>query len=104
MVSPKYLWLFAPLALFLATSAFAAGDAAKGKQVFMANCMACHNIDPAKDGAIGPAIKGTSTALLEKRLLAGAYPAGYKPKRDTKMMPPMPHLKGSIPDLAAFLK
>ena len=86
------------------TAAMAAGSAAKGKQVYMANCIACHNVNPAKPGALGPELKGSSKALVSARVLSAKYPKGYKPKRATKMMPPMPHLKGNIDDLAAFLK
>lgn len=85
-------------------AAMAAGSAAKGKQVYTVNCIACHNMDPSKPGVIGPEIKGSSKALISARVLKGQYPKGYKPKRATKMMPPMPHLKGNIDDLAAFLK
>ncbi len=85
-------------------AAMAAGDAAKGKQVYMVNCIACHNLDPSKDGAIGPALKGSSKELVTMRVLLGTYPKGYKPKRPTKMMPPLPHLKANIEDLAAVLK
>ena len=85
-------------------AAMAAGSAAKGKQAYMANCIACHNMDPSKPGALGPEVKGSSKALVSMRVLSGTYPKGYKPKRPTKMMPPMPHLKGNIDDLAAFLK
>ena len=93
-----------------AAPASAAGDAAKGKQVYLANCAACHGPDPSKDGALGPAITGSAKALIEARVMNGngnygkSYPAGYKPKRDTRIMVALPHLKGSIDDLAAFLK
>lgn len=70
----------------------------------MGTCIACHNIDPTKDGAVGPAVKGSSRALIESKLLRGEYPAGYKPKRETKLMPPQPGLAPSIDDLAAYLK
>ena len=92
------------MAMIVSSTAWAAGDAAKGKQVFMANCIACHNPDPGKDGAVGPAVKGSSAELVKVRVLQAKYPAGYKPKRDTNLMPPLPHLAGSIDDLAAFLK
>ena len=92
------------IGMVVASTAMAAGDAAKGKQVFMANCIACHNPDPAKDGPVGPAIKGSSEELVKLRVTEAKYPAGYKPKRDTNLMPPLPHLAGSVADLAAFLK
>lgn len=109
--SEKYPMRFVTFAVIFAVAliaagqlALAAGDAAKGKQVYTINCIACHNMDPGKAGAIGPAIKGSSQALIMARVLSATYPKGYKPKRATKMMPPMPHLKANIADLAAFLK
>ena len=82
----------------------ATGDAAKGRQVWLAQWVACHNIDPAKAGPDGPAVNGSSLDLLEARVLHATYPPGYKPKRDTKVMPPRPDLAASIPDLVAYLR
>ena len=78
-------------------------DAARGRAVYLANCVACHNNDPSRDGPIGPAIKGSSKELLETRVLTTSYPPGYKPKRTTKVMPQFPYLKDEIPHLAAYL-
>jgi mono/diheme cytochrome c family protein len=80
-----------------------AADSAKGRQVYVAQCVACHNSDPSKDGTLGPALKGSSRELLEARVLRAAYPPGYKPKRDSKVMPARPDLAGSVSDLAAYL-
>ncbi len=82
----------------------AAGDPTKGQQIWLGQCVACHNPDPGKDGPIGPAVKGASKDLLEARVVHAAYPPGYKPKRETKVMPPRPDLVASIPDLAAYLR
>ena len=79
-------------------------SADKGKQVYFASCIACHSADPTKDGTVGPAIKGSSKALIEARVLKAEYPPGYKPKRDTKLMVALPQLAGSIEDLALFLQ
>ncbi len=79
-------------------------DAEKGRQVWLSQCVACHNVDPAKDGPVGPAVKGSSRELLEARVLRAQYPPGYKPKRDSKVMPARPDLEASIPDLAAYLQ
>lgn len=76
---------------------------ARGRQAYLGTCIACHNLNPAIDGAIGPAIQGSSKALLESKILRGEYPTGHKAKRDTKMMPPQPAMAASIDDLAAFL-
>jgi mono/diheme cytochrome c family protein len=86
-----------------ASPSAAAGSAAKGKQVWLGQCIACHNPDPTKDGPVGPAVKGSSRDLLEARVVRGGYPAGYMPKRPTKVMPPRPDLAPSVSDLAAYL-
>jgi hypothetical protein len=69
----------------------------------MSICTACHNADPSLDGSVGPANAGASRALVEAKVLRGEYPPGYTPKRPSKVMPPLPHLAGSIDDLTAFL-
>ena len=79
-------------------------DWKRGRAVYLATCVACHNNDPSRDGAIGPAIKGSSKELLEARVLSTSYPAGYKPKRPTKVMPQFPFLKDEIPYLAVYLR
>jgi mono/diheme cytochrome c family protein len=75
----------------------------RGRTVYLSNCTACHNVDPAQDGAVGPAVFGSSQELLEARLVRAEYPAGYKPKRDTRSMLALPHLEKEIPGLTAFL-
>jgi len=60
-------------------------------------------MDPRTDGALGPAVAGASLELLEARVVLGEYPEGYAPKRDTRVMVPMPHLKAKLPELAAYL-
>jgi mono/diheme cytochrome c family protein len=79
------------------------GDWERGRAVYVANCVACHNNDPSKDGPIGPALQDSPKELLEFRVLRTAYPPGYKPKRDTKVMPTFPFLKNEIPYLTAYL-
>jgi len=81
-----------------------ADDAARGRAVYLSQCTACHASDPAKNGPLGPAIKGSSRALLEAKVLRGSYPPGYRPKRNTAVMPPQPQLTPAIPDLDAFLR
>ncbi len=76
---------------------------ARGKSVYNANCIACHNPNPAQDGAIGPANAGSSVALLEAKVIHNTYPPGYTPKRSSRAMIALPHLAGEIPALHAFL-
>jgi mono/diheme cytochrome c family protein len=70
----------------------------------VANCVACHNNDPSKEGPIGPAIKGSSQELIEARVLSTSYPPGYKPKRPTQVMPQFPFLKDEVRFLSAYLR
>jgi mono/diheme cytochrome c family protein len=95
----------AALVLALACSDGAEEDPiARGARVYRANCIVCHNADPKLDGTVGPAIAGSSKELVEARVLRGEYPAGYTPKRDSRLMPPLPFLAPEIPFLAAFLE
>ena len=75
----------------------------RGRRVYMANCIVCHNPDPTKPGPAGPEVAGASRELLEARVVHAAYPPGYTPKRTTKAMVPLPHLAPRIDDLAAFV-
>ena len=81
-----------------------AGPAELGRRAYLANCIACHNQDPAKEGTLGPAIAGSSLALVEARVMRAEYPPGYKPKRDSNLMPAQPFLKNDVPALAAYLE
>jgi len=75
----------------------------RGRMVYMTNCIVCHNANPNLPGPQGPAVAGSSRALLEARVLHLSYPPGYKPQRTTHAMRAFPRLKNQIGDLAAFL-
>jgi mono/diheme cytochrome c family protein len=82
------------------------GDGAlvkRGKVVYQTNCTACHSRDPSQAGPIGPAVTGSSLELLTAKVLRNEYPPGYTPKRDTKAMVPLVHLKPELPAIAAYL-
>jgi mono/diheme cytochrome c family protein len=78
--------------------------AARGRDVYLGYCVSCHAQDPARDGPLGPAVKGSSEELLRARVLHGTYPPGYTPKRPSAVMQPLPQLESKIPDLAAYLR
>jgi mono/diheme cytochrome c family protein len=80
------------------------GDAERGRHVYFARCAACHNVDPTRNGPVGPAVKGAPIDLVRARVLWAAYPSGYVPKRRTRIMPAQPDLLPWIADLAAFLR
>jgi mono/diheme cytochrome c family protein len=76
---------------------------AEGRRVYVINCSSCHNLNPNLNGSIGPAIAGSSRALIAARVLHQSYPAGYKPERASHLMHPLPWLAPEIDDLTAYL-
>jgi hypothetical protein len=58
---------------------------------------------PQKDGPIGPSVAGSTLPLIEARVMRAEYPVGYKPKRTTKTMVALPHLKDDLPAIHAYL-
>ena len=79
-------------------------SAERGRQVYLAQCTACHNTDPGQPGSVGPPVRGSSRALLEAKVLSGTYPPGYTPKRPTKVMVPLPAVAPEIAALADYLR
>ena len=78
-------------------------DIEKGRSVYFANCVSCHNNDPKKPGSIGPEVYGVSIDVLTQKIVSGKYPENYRPKRPSKIMPAMPHLNKEISNLHAFI-
>ena len=76
---------------------------ARGKSIYALNCIACHNVDPKKDGVVGPAVFGSSPELIHARVMKAEYPPGYTPKRATKQMAAITHHEKELPALHAFL-
>ncbi len=75
----------------------------QGKKVYMTVCVTCHNPDSKLDGSIGPSNYGSSRELLQAKILKGEYPPGYKPKRDTQLMPQFEEHAKDIEALHVFL-
>ena len=78
-------------------------DIERGRMVYFANCVSCHNKDPKKPGSIGPEVYGVSIDVLTQKIVSGKYPENYRPKRPSKIMPSMPHLNKEISNLHAFI-
>ena len=78
-------------------------DIEKGRMVYFANCVSCHNNNPKKPGSIGPEVYGVSKDVLIQKIVSGKYPENYRPKRTSKIMPSMPHLNKEISNLHAFI-
>ena len=78
-------------------------DIEKGRMVYFANCVSCHNNNPKKPGSIGPEVYGVSIEVLTQKIISGKYPENYIPKRKSKIMRSMPHLNKDISNLHAFI-
>lgn len=76
----------------------------RGEAVYTSNCISCHNVDPRQEGSLGPAVAGSSAELIYARVMKQSYPPGYKPKRDSHLMPALPFVEKDIPALEAYLK
>ena len=74
-----------------------------GRSLYAIHCTACHNANPAMDGSLGPAIKGSSLELIQARVLRAEYPAGYAAKRNTHIMPKLPLTEADVESLQVFL-
>jgi len=75
----------------------------RGRVLYATNCAVCHNPNPNLPGSLGPPIAGSPRALVEARVLHAAYPPGYKPKRTSHVMQPLPWLAPNIDQITAFL-
>jgi mono/diheme cytochrome c family protein len=78
-------------------------EADAGRGIYLAHCIACHNVNPALDGSLGPALKGSSLELLQARVMRGEYPPGYTPKRTTKIMVRLPLMEEDVAKIHKFL-
>lgn len=83
-------------------------DIEKGKRLFMANCLQCHNRDPNVRGSIGPEVVDAPLEVMTSKIMTGKYPDklpdGFVPKRKTRAMRPIPKLKNDIPDIWAYVQ
>src|SRR5262245_39368159 len=80
-------------------------SAQRGRAIYQAQCSACHHpSNPALPGTLGPPVTGAPREVLEAKVVHGTYPAGYEPKRDSRVMPPLPALAPEIGPLFDYLK
>ena len=78
-------------------------DIEKGRMIYFANCVSCHNNNPKKPGSIGPVVYGVPIDVLTQKIVSGKYPENYRHKRTSKIMPLMPHLNREISNLNTFI-
>lgn len=104
----KLLGALCPLLFIL--NAFSADQATidKGRRLYLSNCIQCHNKDPNVRGSIGPEMVDAPLDVMTAKVMTGKYPealpAGFVPKRKTKLMRPIPKLKNDIPAIHAYVQ
>lgn len=81
---------------------------AKGKVLYLSNCIQCHNKDPNMKGSIGPEMVDAPLEVMTSKVMTGAYPAvlpaGFVPKRKSKAMKKIVKLKNDIPAIFAYVQ
>ena len=89
-------------------NANAGADLERGRKLYMANCIACHNKDPNKKGAIGPEMTDAPLEVMTSKVMTSEYPKvlpkGFIPKRKTHSMRKIPKLEKDIPAIHAWVQ
>jgi len=80
----------------------------KGRKLYVANCLRCHNKDPNIKGSIGPEIVDAPYEVMYSKVMTGKYPdplpQGFVSKRKSRAMQPLPRLKNDIPAIWAYVQ
>lgn len=94
--------------LLFSTSVFSQVSIDTGRRLYLANCISCHNKDPNIKGAIGPEMVDAPLEIMTVKVMTGKYPdklpAGFVPKRKTKLMRPIKKLQKDIPSIHAYVQ
>ena len=80
----------------------------KGKRLYMANCIQCHNRDPNLKGSVGPEMIDAPLEVMTSKVMTGVYPdvlpPGFVPKRKSRAMRKIPKLQKDIPAIHAWVQ
>ena len=80
----------------------------KGRKLYVANCIRCHNKDPNLRGSIGPELTDAPLEVMYSKVMTGKYPVnlpkGFVPKRKSSAMQAIPKLKNDIPAIWAYVQ
>ncbi len=83
-------------------------DIEKGKEIYLATCIKCHNKDPNIKGAIGPELTDAPLEIMQAKVATGRYPdvlpEGFVPKRKTKQMIKQPQVIPDVPSVHAYVQ
>src|SRR5690606_2753014 len=88
--------------------AFSDPEIDRGRRLYLANCLQCHNRDPGLKGSIGPEMTDAPLDVMTSKIMTGKYPEilpqGFVPKRKTRAMRPIPKLKEDIPAIWKYVQ
>lgn len=80
----------------------------KGRRAYLSVCIQCHNKDPNLKGSMGPELVDAPMAVMDHKVKTGKYPevlpAGFVPKRKTKLMRPQPNSVKDVPAIYAWIQ
>ncbi len=83
-------------------------DIEKGKTIYLAQCIKCHNKDPNIKGSIGPEMVDAPLEVMQHKVMTGRYPdvlpEGFVPKRKTKQMTKFPQYAKDVPSIHAYVQ
>jgi len=108
-MNPKLMGALIGSLLFLASErAFSDPEIDRGRRLYLANCLQCHNRDPGIKGSIGPEMTDAPLVVMTSKVMTGKYPEvlpeGFIPKRKTRAMRPIPKLKEEIPAIWKYVQ
>lgn len=79
----------------------------KGRRAYLSVCIQCHNKDPNLKGSMGPELIDAPLTVMQHKVKTGRYPevlpAGFVPKRKTKLMRPLPNFVKDVPVIYAWI-
>lgn len=80
----------------------------QGRKAYLSNCISCHNKDPNLKGSLGPEVTNVPIEVFKHKILTGKYPdqfpAGFKPRRNSKVMRPIPRVEKDIEAIHHWIK
>lgn len=75
-----------------------------GRRIYESTCIRCHNHNPHRAGSLGPDLYTTPLSVFKTKVPRGHYPAGYSPKRKTRMMPKFPSLENKVDSIYNYIR
>src|SRR5437667_72768 len=89
------------LALVVVSTAQAAGDPRRGRDLFLTGCASCHGVDARGIDGLGPSLHGAGAAAADFFLSTGRMPLDDPGTQPDRTQPAFD--RGAIDDLVAYI-